>query len=277
MKHQKIEIKNQLIAVTLSENEDNFISLTDMARYKNEDDPRYVIQNWMKTRFTVEFIGLWEQFHNENFNRVEFDTFKKEVGSNAFVLTPQKWIEKTNAIGIISKSGRYGGGTFAHKDIAFEFASWISAEFKLYMIKEFQRLKVEENERLILGWDAKRMLTKINYRIHTDAIKETIILPQKLSQADATIVYANEADVLNVALFGMTAKAWKDQNKNKEGNMRDYADVYQLVCLANLEGINAEFIRMGMSQKERLLKLNETAITQMKSLLMNSSVKKLLK
>ncbi|OGQ22331.1 MAG: DNA-binding protein [Deltaproteobacteria bacterium RIFCSPLOWO2_02_FULL_44_10] len=277
MKHQKIEIKNQLIAVTLSENEDNFISLTDMARYKNEDDPRYVIQNWMKTRFTVEFIGLWEQFHNENFNRVEFDTFKKEVGSNAFVLTPQKWIEKTNAIGIISKSGRYGGGTFAHKDIAFEFASWISAEFKLYMIKEFQRLKVEENERLILGWDAKRMLTKINYRIHTDAIKETIILPQKLSQADATIVYANEADVLNVALFGMTAKAWKDQNKNKEGNMRDYADVYQLVCLANLEGINAEFIRMGMSQKERLLKLNETAITQMKSLLLNSSVKKLLK
>src|SRR3989338_2080372 len=277
MKHQKIEIKNQLIAVTLSENEDNFISLTDMARYKNEDDPRYVIQNWMKTRFTVEFIGLWEQFHNENFNRVEFDTFKKEVGSNAFVLTPQKWIEKTNAIGIISKSGRYGGGTFAHKDIAFEFASWISAEFKLYMIKEFQRLKVEENERLILGWDAKRMLTKINYRIHTDAIKETIILPQKLSQADATIVYANEADVLNVALFGMTAKAWKDQNKNKEGNMRDYADVYQLVCLANLEGIKAGIIRMGMSQKKRLLKLNETAITQMKSLLMNSSVKKLLK
>ncbi len=262
---------------TFQQNEGDFISLTDMARYKNVDDPRYVIQNWMKTRFTVEFIGLWEQFHNENFNRVEFDTFKKEVGSNSFVLTPQKWIDKTNAIGIISKSGRYGGGTFAHKDIAFEFASWISPEFKLYMIKEFQRLKIEENERLVLGWDAKRALSKINYRIHTDSIKQNIVLPQQLSQTDANTVYASEADVLNKALFGMTAIEWKRANKNKTGNVRDYSDVYQLICLANLESLNAEFIRMGLSQKERLLKLNETAIIQMKSLLMNTSVKKLLK
>ena len=259
------------------QNENDYISLTDMARYKNADEPRYVIQNWMKTRFTVDFIGLWEQLNNQNFNRVEFDTFKKEAGSNGFVLTPQKWIEKTNAIGIISKSGRYGGGTFAHKDIAFEFASWISAEFKLYLIKEFQRLKVEENTRLTLGWDAKRALTKINYRIHTDSIKENIVLPQQLSQKDANTTYANEADILNKALFGMTALEWKSKNKNKEGNMRDYSDVYQLICLANLETLNSEFIKMGMTQKERLLKLNEIAIVQMKSLLANNTVKKLLK
>lgn len=277
MTKQKIEIQDRSIAVNLSQNENDYISLTDMARFKNADEPRYVIQNWMKTRFTVEFIGLWEQFHNDNFNRVEFDTFKNEAGSNAFVLTPQKWIEKTNAIGIISKSGRYGGGTFAHKDIAFEFATWISPEFKLYLIKEFQRLKVQENQKLILGWDAKRMLTKINYKIHTDSIKENIVLPQKLSIKEATVVYANEADVLNVALFGMIAQDWKGKNKSKEGNMRDYADVYQLVCLANLESLNAEFIKMGMSQKDRLLKLNEVAIVQMRSLLANNAVKKLLK
>ena len=262
---------------TFQQSENDYISLTDMARYKNAIDPRYVIQNWMKTRFTIEFIGFWEQLNNENFNRVEFDTFKNEAGSNAFVLTPQKWIDKTNAIGIISKSGRYGSGTFACKDIAFEFASWNSAEFKLYLIKEFQRLKVEENGRLALGWDARRMLTKINYKIHTDSIRENIVVPQKLSSQDAIIMYANEADVLNVVLFGMTAQSWKSNNKAKEGTMRDYADVYQLVCLANLESLNAEFIKMGFSQTDRLLKLNESAIVQLRSLLANNSVKKLLK
>lgn len=275
MKNKKIEIGKQIITVKLSEKENDYISLTDIARVKNINDPRFAIQNWMKTRYTVDFLGIWERINNPNFNRVEFDTFKNEAGTNAFVLTPQKWIEKTGAIGIISKSGRYGGGTFAHKDIAFEFATWISPEFKLYLIKEFQRLKTEENERLTLGWDAKRMLTRINYKIHTDAIKENIILPQKLSNKEANITYANEADVLNMALFGKTAKEWKEQNKNKSGNMRDYANVTQLVCLANLESLNAEFIKMGMIQKERLLKLNETAISQMKSLLENPSVKKL--
>lgn len=237
----------------------------------------YIIQNWMRTRDTIEFLGTWEKINNPNFKPIEFEGFKNKAGSNSFSLTPKRWIESVNAIGMINKAGRYGGGTFAHKDIAFEFATWISPEFKLYLIKEFQRLKVEENERLLLGWDAKRMLTKINYKIHTDAIKENIIIPQKLSLKKATIAYANEADVLNVALFGMTAKGWKDNNKKKEGNMRDYADVTQLVCLANLESLNAEFIRMGMSQGERLLKLNDTAITQMKSLSMNRSVQKLLK
>lgn len=174
-KNKKIEIGNRLIAVNLSQKENDYISLTDIAKFKNINDPRFAIQNWMKTRYTVDFLGIWEQIHNKNFNRVEFDTFKNEAGTNAFVLTSQKWIEKTRAIGIISKSGRYGGGTFAHKDIAFEFATWISPEFKLYLIKEFQRLKVEENEKLALGWDTKRMLTKINYRIHTDAIKNYII------------------------------------------------------------------------------------------------------
>ncbi|MDO9231077.1 MAG: KilA-N domain-containing protein [bacterium] len=275
MKNKKIEIGKQIIAVNFSENGNDYISLTDIARFKNINDPRFAIQNWMKTRYTVDFLGIWERINNLNFNRVEFDTFRNEAGTNAFVLTPQKWIEKTRAIGISSKSGRYGGGTFAHKDIAFEFATWISPEFKLYLIKEFQRLKIEENERLTLGWDAKRMLTRINYKIHTDAIKENIILPQKLSNKDANITYANEADVLNMALFGKTAKEWKEQNKNKSGNMRDYANVTQLVCLANLESLNAEFIKMEMTQKERLLKLNSTAISQMKSLLENPSVKKL--
>jgi hypothetical protein len=275
MKKKKIKINNQIIVVSLSENENDYISLTDIARFKNVDDPRFAIQNWIKTRYTVDFLGIWERINNPNFNRVEFETFRNEAGTNAFVLTPQRWIEKTRAIGIVSKSGRYGGGTFAHKDIAFEFATWISPEFKLYLIKEFQRLKIEENERLVLGWDAKRMLTKINYKIHTDAIKENIILPQKLSNKEINIVYANEADVLNMALFGMTAKEWKNKNNKKSGNMRDYANVTQLVCLANLESLNAEFIKMGMEQKERLLTLNKTAISQMRSLLENSSVKKL--
>lgn len=259
---------------TFQRNENDFISLTDIARYKNSNEPKDVVKNWMRTRSTIEFLGIWEKINNSNFKGVEFDAFKNEAGSNSFVLSPQRWIEKTGAIGIVSKSGKYGGGTFAHKDIAFEFASWISAEFKLYLIKEFQRLKIEENERLTLGWDSKRMLTKINYRIHTNAIKKHII-PAQISKIQADIIYANEADVLNVALFGMTAKEWRDKNQKLDGNIRDYSDVAQLVCLANLESLNAEFIRQGLPQNERLLKLNEIAIIQMQSLLNNSSIKKL--
>jgi hypothetical protein len=274
MKKKKIKIGKRLIAVDLAENENDYISLTDIARYKNPLEPKDVVKNWMRNYSTIEFLGVWERINNPKFKGVEFDAFKKEAGSNSFTLSPQRWIKETNSIGIISKSGS-GGGTFAHKDIAFEFATWISPEFKLYLIKEFQRLKIEENGRLTLGWDAKRMLTKINYKIHTDAIKENIILPQKLSGKMADISYANEADVLNLALFGMTAKEWKDRNKNKIGNMRDYVDVTQLVCLANLENLNAEYIRTGLPQKERLLKLNTSAISQMKSLMNSSGIKKL--
>ena len=259
---------------TFQRNEGDYISLTDMARYKNPLEPKDVVKNWMRNYSTIEFLGIWESINNPNFKGVEFDSFKKLAGSNSFTLSPQLWIEKTNAIGVISRSGN-GGGTFAHKDIAFEFATWISAEFKLYLIKEFQRLKTEETERLTLGWDAKRALTKINYRIHTDSIKENLVLPQQLSKKDAEITYANEADILNKALFGMTASEWRTKNKGKEGNIRDYSDVYQLICLANLETLNSEFIKMGMSQKERLLKLNEIAIVQMKSLLNNQTAKKL--
>ena len=261
---------------TFSQNDTDYISLTDIARFKDNERTDYIIQNWMRNRDTIEFLGIWEKINNPDFKPIEFEGFKNMAGSNSFSLTPKRWIKEVRAVGMINKAGRYGGGTFAHKDIAFEFATWISPEFKLYLIKEFQRLKFEENERKVLGWDAKRMLTKINYRIHTDAIKKNIILPKKLSQKNANVTYANEADVLNVALFGMTAKEWKQRNKGKEGNMRDYADVYQLVCLANLENLNAHFIGMGMTQKERLLKLNETAITQMKSLQTNPTVKKLL-
>lgn len=223
MSNQKINVQGIEIII-LQQKDDDYISLTDIAKSKNPDDPRFVIQNWMKTRYTVDFLGIWEQIQNPNFNRVEFDTFKNEAGTNAFVLTPQKWIEKTNAIGIISKAGRYKGGTFAHKDIAFEFASWISAEFKLYLIKEFQRLKLEENEKKTLGWDVKRLLAKANYKIHTDAVKEKLI-PSEISKIQADFIYADEADVLNMALFGITAKEWRTQNPVKEGNIRDYANI----------------------------------------------------
>lgn len=258
---------------TFQKNENDYISLTDMARYKNADEPKDIVKNWMRARSTIEFLGIWEQLNNKNFKGVEFDAFKNEAGSNSFVLSPQKWIKYTNAIGIVSRSG-HGGGTFAHKDIAFEFASWISAEFKLYLIKEFQRLKTEENERLALGWDTKRMLTKINYRIHTDAIK-THIIPEKISKSDANKIYASEADVLNKALFGITAKEWRDKNPKLDGNIRDYADVAQLVCLANLESLNAEFIRQGLLQPERLIRLNQIAIIQMTLLTKQGSIKKL--
>jgi len=227
----------------------------------------------MRNYSTIEFLGVWERINNPHFKGVEFDSFKKDAGANSFTLSPQLWIARTGAVGIISRSGN-SGGTFAHKDIAFEFATWISPEFKLCLIKEFQRLKIKENEKLALGWDAKRMLTKINYRIHTDAIQKSL-MPKEISKAQANIIFANEADVLNKALFGMTAKEWRDKNPKLAGNIHDYSDVTQLVCLANLESFNAEFIRQGISQTERLLKLNEIAIIQMRSLLDNGSVKKL--
>lgn len=272
-KSKLIIVQNKTISFITKRNDD-YISLTDIARYKNADEPKDIVKNWMRARSTIEFLGIWEKINNPNFKGVEFDSFKNESGSNTFVLSPQKWIKNTNAIGIISKQGKYGGGTYAHKDIAFEFASWISPEFKLYLIKEFQRLKNEENERLTLGWDTKRTLIKLNYKIHTDAIKENLI-PPKISQKAADIIYASEADILNMALFGKTAQNWRRENPKKDGNIRDYSTVEQLVVLANLEGINAEFIRLGFSQSKHLLKLNETAIIQMKSLLNNPSIKKL--
>ena len=271
---KEIIVKNVNINF-FSQKEEDFISLTDIARYKNAKEPKDVVKNWMRNRNTIEFLGLWESVNNPIFKGVEFDSFRKEAGLNSFILSPQKWIEKTNAQGLISKSGR-SGGTFAHKDIAFEFASWISAEFKLYIIKEFQRLKEIESERLSLGWDAKRMLTKINYKIHTDAIKEYII-PHLITAKETKFVYTDEADVLNIALFGMTAKGWREKNPDKKGNIRDIADVRQLVCLANLESMNAELIRQKIAQPERLRLLNGMAITQMKSLTDNKTVKKLSK
>lgn len=269
---QKIQVKGIEI-VTFKRNERDFISLTDIARYRSRSESDDVIKNWMRNRSTIEFLGLWEHINNPSFKSVEFDGFKREAGSNSFVLSPSKWIDATRAVGLFVKRGRHGG-TYAHLDIAYEFASWISAEFKLFLIKEFQRLKEEENLRLAQGWDIKRMLVKINYKIHTDAVKARLI-PANISKNRTNMVYANEADVLNVALFGKTAKEWRDENKGKDGNIRDYADVTQLVVLANLESINAELIRQGLPQPERLLKLNQIAITQMKSLLGSSSVKKL--
>jgi hypothetical protein len=260
--------------VTFIQNDSDYISLTDIARHKNSLFPADVIKNWMRTRSTIDFLGLWEKLHNPTFKLVEFDQFKNEAGANSFVLPPQKWIEKTDAIGLISKSGRYGGGTFAHKDIAFEFASWVSAAFKLYLLVEFQRLKQHENSRLNIEWNLQRMLTKINYKIHTDAIKERLI-PQKLIKTQVNMKYANEADLLNVALFGMTAKMWRENNLKLKGNIRDYATIEQLVVLSNLESINALLIRDGLSQSDRILKLNHTAIVQMKSLLTNNITKKL--
>ena len=271
---QKINVKNIQI-VLFQQNRADYISLTDIAKYKDKERSDYIIQNWMRNYATVEFLGLWEKINNKKFNSIEFDGFKSKAGSNSFSLTPKRWVETTNATGVISKTGRYGG-TYAHKDIAFEFASWISAEFKLYLIKEFQRLKEEENERKSLGWDLRRNLAKINYKIHTDAIKENLI-PVKINKNQENIIYANEADVLNMALFGMTAKDWRDRNSGKEGNVRDYSSVEQLVCLSNMESMNAILIKQGMTQKQRLQFLNDIAIDQMKTLLgcVGGSVKKL--
>ena len=266
----KMDVQGKEITVITRE-DDDYISLTDIAKYKNSNAPADIVKNWMRNRSTIEFLGLWEKLNNPAFKLVEFDQFKNDAGANYFVLSPQKWIETTNAIGLVSKSGRYGG-TYAHKDIAFEFASWISSEFKLYLIKEFQRLK--DDERKQLGWDIRRNLTKINYRIHTDAIKENLI-PAELSKQQINNIYASEADVLNMALFGKTAKEWRDTNPDKNGNIRDYADICQLVCLSNLENLNAHFIDDGLPQDERLVKLNKIAIQQMKLLTDDSSIKKL--
>ncbi len=272
-KSKKIIVLGSNIGIILHKGNDDFISLTDMAKFKDRETTGIVIANWLSTKYTIQFMGAWEQVHNPSFNVMEFNNIRNEAGSNGFILSSSKWIQKTSAIGIRSSAGRYGG-TFAHRDIAFEFATWLSPEFKLYLIKEFQRLKQEENKKLELGWDIKRQLTKINYRIHTDSIKENL-LPKIVSKKLAQITYASEADVLNMALFGKTAKEWRDENPKKEGNIRDYADVTQLVVLSNLEGINAELIRCGISQGERLTQLNQIAITQMQSLLGNASIKKL--
>jgi len=267
----KINVKNTDLIIIQIFNED-YICITDLARYKNAEHTDDVIKNWLRNRNTIELLGIWEYLHNPNFKPVEFEGFRREAGLNSFVMTPKKWIESTNAIGIISKSGRYGG-TYAHKDIALEFASWISIEFKLYFLKEFQRLKVEEQK--VLGWSAKRELAKINYHIHTDAIKHNLI-PVALTQKQTSIIYANEADVLNVALFGITAKEWREANPDLAGNIRDYATINELICLSNMENLNAVFINEGISQRERLIKLNKIAIQQMK-ILMEVESRKMLK
>jgi hypothetical protein len=272
-KTQKIHVHGKEITVISSAQHD-YISLTDIAKHKNQESTGLVISHWMSTKFTIEFMGLWEQMHNPDFNVTEFSNIKNDAGSNGFVLSSKQWIEKTNAIGVTSKTGRYGGGTFAHKDIAFEFASWISPGFKLYLIKEFQRLKEDETKRLRLGWNLQRTLAKVNYRIHTDAIKEKLI-PQTLTKTQINLTYANEADMLNVALFGITAKEWRDANPALEGNIRDHAQIEQLVVLSNLESLNAVLIHQGLPQNERLKQLNAIAITQMKSLLQYTQIKKL--
>ncbi|MDP2347147.1 MAG: KilA-N domain-containing protein [Gammaproteobacteria bacterium] len=255
---RKLSVLSQEISM-LTRDAIEYIGITDIAKYKNPDRTGVILGNWLRNRNTIEFLGIWEKLNNPGFNVIEFDDIKKDAGLNSFTLTPKQWIESTNAIGIISKPGRYGG-TFAQKDIAFEFASWISVEFKLYLIKEFQRLKEKEHEQL--GWDLKRELARVNYRIHTDAIKQNLI-PKVVTPSQISCIYADEADLLNVALFGITAKEWRTANPDLKGNMRDHADTSQLVCLANLENLNAHFIQQGMSQTERIAQLNNTAIRQM--------------
>ncbi|HRI06022.1 MAG TPA: KilA-N domain-containing protein [Candidatus Dojkabacteria bacterium] len=258
-------MKNKIIVKDIDINiKDEYISLTDIARYKNPDEPKDVVKNWLRTRNTIEFLGLWESINNINFKGVEFDSFRKESGLNSFTLSPERWVTITNAIGLKTSRGRYGSGTFAHKDIAFEFASWVSAEFKLFLIREYQLLKQNETENL--EWNVKRILSKVNYRIHTDAIKHNIV-PKKIGKLRENFVYANEADVLNVALFGITAKEWRELNPGLNGNIRDHATLQQLVCLTNLESLNAEYINLGLTQSERLIRLNDIAIRQMKVLL----------
>ncbi len=266
----KITVLNKEITVQ-TENDEDYICLTDIARYKDAERTDYLISNWLRNRNTLEFLGIWEHLNNPGFNPIEFDGIKNQAGLNSFVLTTKQWIEKTGAIGVVSRAGRYGG-TYAHKDIAFEFASWISVEFKLYLIKEFQRLKAQEHA--ALGWDIRRNLAKINYRIHTDAIQANLI-PPALSKSQTGLVYASEADVLNMALFGKTAKQWRSENPNLKGNIRDEANSAQLVCLSNLENLNALFISQKMPQAERLQKLNAIAIHQMKLLVDDVGVKRL--
>lgn len=271
-KSNKIEVKGSEISI-LSNSEQDYICITDIARHKDPEHIDDIIKNWLRNRNTIELLGYWEILNNPNFKPVEFDGFRKQAGLNSFTMTAKKWIESTNAIGIISKSGRYGG-TYAHKDIAFEFASWISIEFKLYIIKEFQRLKEEENSSKKLEWNLQRTISKINYRIHTDAIKENLI-PISITANQKNFIYADEADILNVALFGKTAKEWRIGNPNEKGNIRDTATIEQLVVLSNLESINAMLIQQEIAQQNRLIKLNEIAISQMKSLINTNALGKL--
>lgn len=273
LKKEEISAKGFSIQVYTKDFKNDYLSLTDIAKYKNTDDPRFVIQNWMRNRNTLEFIGLWEVLNNPKFNRVQFDTFRNESGLNRFTMTPSKWIESTQAIGIVSKAGRYGG-TYAHYDIAMEFASWLSPEFKLYIIQDYKRLKADENSNLSLTWNLHREISKINYKIHTDAIKEYLL--DDLTNEQLSFKYANEADMLNVALFNKRAKQWRKENPNLKGNMRDYANLNELLVLANMESYNAVLIRKGVGQKERMMELRNLARTQMISLEnLNSEIKKL--
>lgn len=263
IKNEKISANGFDIQVYTEDFKNDYISLTDIARYKNTDDPRFVIQNWMRNRNTLEFIGLWEVLNNTNFNRVQFDTFRNEAGLNRFSMTPSKWIESTNAIGIVSKAGRYGG-TYAHYDIAMEFASWLSPEFKLYIVQDYKRLKSDENSKLSVSWNIHREISKINYKIHTDAIKEYLL--KDLTNEQLSFKYASEADMLNVALFNKTAKEWREENPDLKGNMRDYASLNELLVLANMESYNAVLIGKGIEQKERMVELRNLARTQLISL-----------
>ena len=270
-KHNKINVQGNKITIISTEKQD-YISLTDMVR--NIENGFVLIEKWLRNKNTIEFLGIWEEIYNPNFNSPEFGGIKNQAGLNRFALSVKQWVEKTNSIGIVAKAGRYGG-TYAHKDIAFEFASWISPKFKIFLIKEFQRLKEDENDRLKLEWNFQRTLAKVNYYIHTDAIKDNLI-PEKLNKKQISFIYANEADVLNLALFGKTAKQWREQNPNEKGNIRDYATIEQLVVLSNMESINAMLIQQDVPQSERLEQLNQLAITQMKSLLKrNDRIKKL--
>lgn len=273
IKKEQISAKGFSIQVYTEDFKNDYISLTDIARYKNQFEPKDVVKNWLRVRDTIEFLGLWETINNPNFKGVEFDSFRKEAGTNAFTLSPQRWIENTNAIGIVSRSGR-GGGTFAHPDIAMEFASWISAEFKLYLIQDYKRLKSDENSRLSLSWNLHREISKINYKIHTDAIKEYLL--SDLTNEQLSFKYASEADMLNVALFNKRAKQWREENLDLKGNMRDYASLNELLVLANMESYNAILIAKGVEQKERMIELRKLARTQMLSIeKLDSNIKNL--
>ena len=269
----KITAQGTEITVLSQGRDDDFISLTDIARYKNPEEPNVVVANWLRGRNTIEYLGIWEQLYNPEFKPLEFEGFKAAAGANAFTLSPMKWISSTNAIGMSVKSGR-GGGTFAHKDIAFKFASWISAEFELYVIKDYQRLKADENSRISLDWNVRRILAKVNYKIHTDAIRDNLI-PPELTARQRTFVYADEADLLNTALFGLSAAEWRKANPSKTGNMRDDATIEQLLVLANLENINALYIEKGMPQSERITELNRLARLQLAAIIGTSGVKRL--
>lgn len=265
MPKETIIAKGVEIGIYTDDFENEFISLTDIARYRNEDDPRFIIQNWMKNRHTIEFLAAWEELHNPNFKRLQMHTFRNDVSLNRFVMTPEKWIKATNAKGIVSKRGRYGSGTYAHSDIAMSFATWISPEFQLYIMKDYRRLKTDENSCLSLNWNLKREISKLNYRVHTDAIKKNLIPPELTSQ-QIHFTYASEGDLLNVALFGMTAREWRESNKGKSGNIRDYASIGQLLVLANLESYNAILISHDKTQSERLVLLREMVKKQLASL-----------